>query len=240
MRTCRSVEDVAAVLLRAPFRQELLRDLGPPGRAGGGSAGGATAAPGAAAGSSGGADGSSGAASGYQGVMQAVGASVDLEDACDVAVGMPHVAVADVLEKWRVSQRQARATAGPAMSPAAGPGAGGTKRGGGNATATPSSGHSSASAAAHQAGTLLGMGARLAPASDGAVALLSGVNARGLHTASHIHTVLGRAPRLAAYYLEQRRLQVAADLVPPHAPFLESYQAYLAQVGRERVDGAPG
>jgi len=53
---------------------------------------------------------------------------------------------------------------------------------------------------------------------------------RGLHRAAHIHEVLGRSGRLRDYLAEQRRLQVAVDLAPPHAPFLEGYQAYLAQV----------
>jgi hypothetical protein len=47
--------------------------------------------------------------------------------------------------------------------------------------------------------------------------------------------VLNRTGRLREYYQEQRRLQVAADLASPHAPFLESYQPYLAQVGQDTV-----
>ncbi len=42
--------------------------------------------------------------------------------------------------------------------------------------------------------------------------------------------VLGRMQRMREYYVEQRRLQVAADLAAPHVPFLENYQAYLGQV----------
>ena len=57
-----------------------------------------------------------------------------------------------------------------------------------------------------------------------------------LNTVYRIHVqVLGRTPRLREYYMEQRRLQLAADLVPPHAPFLEVYQPYLAQVSSAQV-----
>ncbi len=51
----------------------------------------------------------------------------------------------------------------------------------------------------------------------------------GLHRCSHIHKALGQLDAFRGRYLEQRRLQIAADLQPP-PNFLEGYQAYLAQV----------
>jgi hypothetical protein len=57
---------------------------------------------------------------------------------------------------------------------------------------------------------------------------------RDLHRALHVATSLGRLEAFQQHYIEQRRLQITADLQPPQN-FLEGHQSYLAQVGAKRA-----
>jgi hypothetical protein len=56
------------------------------------------------------------------------------------------------------------------------------------------------------------------------------VDMSGCHAAVHVAKSLGCLDAFRQHYLDQRRLQVSADLQPPQ-DFLESHRAYLAQVG---------
>ncbi|KAG2484967.1 hypothetical protein HYH03_016264 [Edaphochlamys debaryana] len=123
---------------------------------------------------------------------------------------------------------------GPSPSPSSG-GAAGTGAGGAMSAAELASLHPGNPLQAAQAVLARHLSAAAAPpppvavVSDATVPLLQGVDMRGLHRCVHIHRCLGRMPALRRYYLEQRRLQIRADLAPPPA-FLENYQAYLARV----------
>ncbi|WIA12907.1 hypothetical protein OEZ85_006525 [Tetradesmus obliquus] len=55
------------------------------------------------------------------------------------------------------------------------------------------------------------------------------VDMAGCHAAVHVAKSLGCLDAFRQHYLDQRRLQVSADLQPPQ-DFLESHRAYLAQV----------
>lgn len=61
----------------------------------------------------------------------------------------------------------------------------------------------------------------------------------GIHSAVHVAKSLGQLEIFREHYLDQRRLQISADLQPP-LNFLESYQSYLAQVGGPRIGSKSG
>lgn len=67
-----------------------------------------------------------------------------------------------------------------------------------------------------------------------AVTSLLDLDMTGIHSAVHVARSLGQLDAFREHYLDQRRLQISADLQPPLS-FLESYQSYLAQVGSASV-----
>lgn len=56
------------------------------------------------------------------------------------------------------------------------------------------------------------------------------VDMSGCHAAVHVAKSLGCLDAFRQHYLDQRRLQMSADLQPPQ-DFVESHRTYLAQVG---------